>query len=60
MVEDKITPIKSLTAIKKAQLNVEFSYIFSNFIQSLTGKVGSHDQAALSTVQMVYSTIKNR
>ena len=48
-----------LTAIKRHRLNIEFSYVFAHFIQCMTVKVGSHDQASFTTTQMVYSTIKN-
>ena len=50
---------KSLTAMKRHQLNGEFSYVFTHFIQCLTAKVGNHDQASFSTTQMVYLAIKN-
>ena len=41
-------------------MTVEWSYIFAHFIQCLTAKVGSHDQASTVHVQMVYSAVKNR
>ena len=41
-----------MSAVKRAKMSSEFSYLFAHFIQCLSGKVGSLDQA--------YSFIKNR
>ena len=51
---------KKSHTVKRSRMTTEWSYIFAHFIQCLTAKVGSHDQASTVHVQMVYSTVKNR
>ena len=50
--------IKTNTALKKNDINAEFSYVFLHFIQSLTAKIGIHDQAGKTQSKMVFVAIK--
>ena len=40
-------------------MSSEFNYLFAHFIQCLSGKIGSLDQASATHVLMVYSIVKN-
>ena len=51
---------KSVSSVKRGRMSSEWSYIFAHFIQCLSAKVGSHDQASKVHVQIVYSAVKNR
>ena len=51
---------KKLSAIKRGRMSSEWSYIFAHFIQCLSCKLGNHDKASSSQVQMVFSAVKNR
>jgi len=51
---------KSVSAVKLGKMISEFIYLFANFIQCLSGKVGSVDQASTAHLQMVLSVVKNR
>ena len=51
---------KKLSAINRGRMSSKLRYIFAHFIQCLSCKLRSHDQASSSQVQMVFSTVKNR
>ncbi|KAI3745847.1 hypothetical protein L6452_08258 [Arctium lappa] len=53
-------PNKKLTLIKKANMPSQLNYIFAHFIQGMSGKSGSLDQAGKIQVQMAYSVIAGR
>ncbi|KAI3692984.1 hypothetical protein L6452_32810 [Arctium lappa] len=52
-----IIPNKKPTLMKKALMPSQLNYIFSHFIQCMSGKSGSPDQASKIQVQMAYSVI---
>ncbi|KAI3770880.1 hypothetical protein L6452_02028 [Arctium lappa] len=49
-------PNKNLTLVKKELMPSQLNYIFSHFIQCMSGKSGSLDQASKTQVQMAYSS----
>ncbi|KAI3697976.1 hypothetical protein L6452_31083 [Arctium lappa] len=53
-------PNKKLTLVKKALMPSQLNYIFLHFIQCMSGKSGSLDQASKVQVQMAYSVIAGR
>ncbi|KAI3718552.1 hypothetical protein L6452_19429 [Arctium lappa] len=53
-------PNKKLTIVKKALMPSQLNFIFSHFIQCMSGKSGSLDQASKVQVQMAYSVIVGR
>ncbi|KAI3701896.1 hypothetical protein L6452_27350 [Arctium lappa] len=53
-------PNKKLTLVKKALIPSQLNYIFSHFIQCMSGKSGSLEQASKIQVQMAYSVIVGR
>ncbi|KAI3678085.1 hypothetical protein L6452_37364 [Arctium lappa] len=53
-------PDKKLMKIQKAQMPFELNYILTHIIQTMSGKVGSLDQASKVQVQMGYSVIVGR
>ncbi|KAI3665011.1 hypothetical protein L6452_43627 [Arctium lappa] len=53
-------PNKKLTLVKKALMPSQLNYIFSHFIQCMSRKSGSLDQASKVQVQMAYSVIAGR
>ncbi|KAI3769445.1 hypothetical protein L6452_00547 [Arctium lappa] len=53
-------PNKKLTLIKKANMPSQLNFIFSHFIQYMSGKSGSLDQASKVQLQMAYSVIAGK
>ncbi|KAI3771392.1 hypothetical protein L6452_02556 [Arctium lappa] len=53
-------PNKKLTLVKKVLMPSQLNYIFSHFIQCISGKSGLLDQASKIQVQMTYSVIVGR
>ncbi|KAI3697734.1 hypothetical protein L6452_30831 [Arctium lappa] len=53
-------PNKKLTLIKKAKLPSQLNFIFSHFIQCMSGKSGSLDQANKVQLQMAYLVIAGK
>ena len=51
--------IKNPSQVKKKCLNPVFAYIWTHFIQCLTAKVGSMDQASFNNTVMVWRAITN-
>ncbi|KAI3746277.1 hypothetical protein L6452_08703 [Arctium lappa] len=53
-------PNKKLTLIKKANMPSQLNFFFSHFIQCMSGKSGSLDQANKVQLQMAYSVIAGK
>ncbi|KAJ9556953.1 hypothetical protein OSB04_011567 [Centaurea solstitialis] len=52
--------IKNASTVKKNFLNPVFAFIWTHFIQCLTAKVGSLDQAPFAITVMVWAAINNK